>query len=39
MELWAEELKESILALGRVRGRNLSAAAFEEIFTKFCIGK
>ena len=38
-ELWAEELKEAILAIGRVRGRNLSAAAFEEIFSKFCIGK
>jgi len=38
-ELWAEELKEAILAIGRIRGRNLSAAAFEEIFNKFCIGK
>jgi tRNA modification GTPase len=39
MELWAEELKEAILAIGRIRGRNLSQAAFEEIFSKFCIGK
>jgi tRNA U34 5-carboxymethylaminomethyl modifying GTPase MnmE/TrmE len=38
-ELWAEELKEAVLAVGRIRGRNLSAAAFEEIFNKFCIGK
>jgi tRNA modification GTPase len=38
-ELWAEELKEAALAIGRVRGRNLPAAAFEDIFTKFCIGK
>ncbi|HVM31902.1 MAG TPA: tRNA uridine-5-carboxymethylaminomethyl(34) synthesis GTPase MnmE [bacterium] len=38
-ELWAEELKEAALAIGRVRGRNLPASAFEEIFTKFCIGK
>lgn len=38
-ELWAEELKEAALAVGRVRGRDLPAAAFEEIFTKFCIGK
>ena len=38
-ELWAEELKEASLAVGRVRGRNLPATAFEEIFSKFCIGK
>jgi tRNA modification GTPase len=39
MELWSEELREALLALGRIRGRNLNAAAFEEIFSKFCIGK
>jgi tRNA U34 5-carboxymethylaminomethyl modifying GTPase MnmE/TrmE len=39
MELWAEELRESLLALGRIRGQNLPASAFEEIFSKFCIGK
>ncbi len=38
-ELWAEELREALLSLGRIRGRNLSASAFEEIFNKFCIGK
>jgi tRNA U34 5-carboxymethylaminomethyl modifying GTPase MnmE/TrmE len=38
-ELWAEELREAALAIGRIRGRNLPATAFEEIFTKFCIGK
>jgi|SRR5579871_4523464 len=38
-ELWAEELREAALAVGRIRGRNLPATAFEEIFTKFCIGK
>jgi tRNA modification GTPase len=38
-ELWAEELKEATLAIGHIRGRNLPAAAFEEIFSKFCIGK
>jgi tRNA modification GTPase len=38
-ELWAEELKEAILAIGHIRGRNLSDAAFEEIFNRFCIGK
>jgi len=38
-ELWAEELKEAALSLGRIRGRNLPASAFEDIFTKFCIGK
>ncbi len=38
-ELWAEELKEAALAIGRIRGRNLPATAFEDIFTKFCIGK
>jgi tRNA modification GTPase len=38
-ELWAEELKEGILAIGRIRGLNLSTAAFEEIFKRFCIGK
>jgi len=38
-ELWAEELKEAALAIGRVRGRNLPVAAFEDIFTKFCVGK
>jgi tRNA modification GTPase len=38
-ELWAEELREAALAVGRIRGRNLPATAFEDIFTKFCIGK
>jgi tRNA modification GTPase len=38
-ELWAEELREAALAVGRIRGRNLPAAAFEDIFTKFCVGK
>jgi len=38
-ELWAEELREAALSVGRIRGRNLPTAAFEEIFTKFCIGK
>jgi tRNA modification GTPase len=38
-ELWAEELREAALAIGRIRGRNLPGTAFEEIFTKFCIGK
>ena len=38
-ELWAEELREAALAIGRVRGRNLPATAFEDIFTKFCVGK
>jgi tRNA modification GTPase len=38
-ELWAEELREAALAIGRVRGRNLPASAFEDIFTKFCVGK
>lgn len=38
-DLWGEELREAALAVGRVRGRNLPATAFEDIFTKFCIGK
>ncbi len=38
-ELWAEELRESTLAVGRIRGRNLTSDAFEEIFSRFCIGK
>lgn len=38
-ELWAEELRAAAMAVGRIRGRNLPATAFEEIFTKFCIGK
>ena len=38
-ELWAEELREAALAVGRIRGRNLPATAFEDIFMKFCIGK
>lgn len=38
-ELWAEDLREAALAVGRIRGRNLPATAFEDIFTKFCIGK
>jgi tRNA modification GTPase len=38
-ELWAEELRSAALAVGRVRGRDLPASAFEEIFSKFCIGK
>ncbi len=38
-EIWAEELREAALAIGRIRGRNLPAKAFEDIFTKFCIGK
>lgn len=39
IELWAEEIRESLLALGRIRGQNLTVSAFEEIFSKFCIGK
>jgi tRNA modification GTPase len=38
-ELWAEELKEATLAIGHIRGRDLPATAFAEIFSKFCIGK
>ncbi len=38
-ELWAEELREALIALGRIRGRNLSSSAIEEIFSRFCIGK
>ena len=38
-EFWAEELREAAMAVGRIRGRNLPATAFEDIFTKFCIGK
>lgn len=38
-ELWAEELREAALAIGRIRGRDLPAKAFEDIFNKFCIGK
>jgi tRNA U34 5-carboxymethylaminomethyl modifying GTPase MnmE/TrmE len=39
LELWAEELKAAALAVGRIRGRDLPADAFEEIFNTFCIGK
>jgi tRNA modification GTPase len=38
-ELWAEELKIAALAIGRIRGRDLPAKAFEDIFNKFCVGK
>jgi len=38
-ELWAEELKAAALAIGHIRGRDLPSKAFEDIFTKFCIGK
>jgi tRNA U34 5-carboxymethylaminomethyl modifying GTPase MnmE/TrmE len=38
-ELWAEELKTATLAIGRIRGRDLPAKAFEDIFNKFCVGK
>ncbi len=38
-ELWAEELKTAALAIGRIRGRDLPAKAFEDIFGKFCVGK
>jgi tRNA modification GTPase len=38
-EIWAEELREAALSIGRIRGRNLPATAFEDIFMKFCIGK
>jgi tRNA modification GTPase len=38
-ELWAEELKIATLAIGRIRGRDLPARAFEAIFNKFCVGK
>jgi tRNA modification GTPase len=38
-ELWAEELKTAALAIGRIRGRDLPAKAFEDIFNKFCVGK
>jgi tRNA modification GTPase len=39
MEIWAEETKEALLAVGRVRGKNLGKEAFEDIFSRFCIGK
>ncbi len=39
LELWAEEVKQAALAIGRIRGRRLPEAAFEEIFQRFCIGK
>lgn len=39
MELWAEELKKAVLAIGRIRGRDLPAEAFDGIFSHFCIGK
>jgi tRNA modification GTPase len=38
-ELWAEEIKTAALAIGRIRGRDLPAKAFEDIFNKFCVGK
>jgi tRNA modification GTPase len=39
LEIWAEETKAAILAVGRVRGRHLDQDAFEDIFSRFCIGK
>jgi len=39
LELWAEETKAATLAVGRVRGLHLQKDAFEEIFSRFCIGK
>ncbi len=38
-ELWAEELKEAVLAIGKIRGKNLQEEAFEAIFKNFCVGK
>jgi tRNA modification GTPase len=38
-ELWAEELKTAALAIGHIRGKDLPAKAFEDIFNKFCVGK
>jgi tRNA modification GTPase len=39
LEIWAEEAKEALWAVGRVRGKNLGKDAFEDIFSRFCIGK
>ncbi len=39
LELWAEELKAAALAIGHIRGKDLPAKAFEDIFNKFCVGK
>ena len=39
LEIWAEETKDALLAVGRVRGKNLGKDAFEDIFSRFCIGK
>jgi tRNA modification GTPase len=39
MDLWAEEIKRATQAIGRIRGRDLPAAAFDSIFADFCIGK
>lgn len=38
-EFLAEELREALDALGRIRGVNLPQEAFAEIFQRFCIGK
>lgn len=39
LEIWAEEIREAARAIGRIRGRDLPADAFERIFETFCIGK
>lgn len=39
LDLWAEDTREAILAIGRIRGRDLGREAFENIFSRFCIGK
>jgi tRNA U34 5-carboxymethylaminomethyl modifying GTPase MnmE/TrmE len=39
LEIWAEETKAAVVAVGRVRGRHLDQDAFEDIFSRFCIGK
>jgi len=39
LDVWAEDLRSAAKALGRIRGKDLSTEAFEEIFNTFCIGK